>query len=932
VKPNATIQSFFNGTAKVKNKKQQVPCPMCERIVDLDKINNHMDSQECIKNENVKVVTNDVRDSLCSDENKVYASEKRKSCEEGMADKAESKKLRTDSSLKEETSEDIFNDEDDAIIEELFSDSQTSSASSQQSISSQGSQSQTIKLSKSISYNPSQFGGLHNLSPSPEAKVIHSGTKRAVEKYRKTPTKEKRNLFGGPLPEMPQHDPFTPRKRLNPDYIPYYVTNFEYVIGCVIDCTQDKNLFNDDELDVIDKYRALSLEARKLYVRLFNRKHAWISEDKIRYDEIPDVQKTAKELIQNKLVQSKEELNNLADVLHLISAADIKTIARDFNCSSKSSNKTDITQELLKMSKRKNGFFQTANTLESKIINKGKCLVGPCYRLDPESRSPLLRVLCLWGLNSWWESREEGATPSTLTSILLTNQGHVTYPCYTINRVANIFRHREDLIRFEESIKIEDKIEQAVINKDFEAGYLVYKSILEIYNSFDNEYKDHVCSLPVFLQRFSALAVVMAGLNKAVDMLEKMKKHGEAVELLRKLLASTVLDRYRGFWYERLSLDLDSHLKQPEAALAVVETALNDPKVRAGRRLTLCQRAVKICGMKKYNLSDQMSRFTNLDSWDCPSPDDLPSVFITGKMINREGLHGKSVFQVPDISDSSVMTYCSVEEFCINHYSSLGLHEGLHGEGAVFNSLLGLLFWDIIYSDVPDAFRDPGQALPLDWDSDHFYLARKDRIDVRLAELISMERDEMCSEVVVAWTTHLDVVSLVNWNMFNSEERVRSLVSCFDPVSLAAVLERLVKDHRSTRSGLPDLTVWDSGRGQLKCVEVKGPGDKLSTKQILWVRFLNSVGVDTEVCHVLPLGSLGGRVRSPGKRNVKKSPVGKELFAEPSEQNDFKKSRTERKKGKKQKRVDENENAAPAKNSRKKRKTDKVDSDEDFCL
>jgi len=224
--------------------------------------------------------------------------------------------------------------------------------------------------------------------------------------------------------------------------------------------------------------------------------------------------------------------------------------------------------------------------------------------------------------------------------------------------------------------------------------------------------------------------------------------------------------------------------------------------------------------------------------------------------------------------------------------------------------------------------------LPLDWDSDHFYLARKDRIDVRLAELMGMERDEVCNEVVVAWMAHLDVVSLVNWNMFNSQERVRSLVTCFDPVSLAAVLERLVKDHRSTRSGLPDLTVWDSGTGQLKCVEVKGPGDKLSTKQILWVRFLNSVGVDTEVCHVLPLGSLGGRIRSPKKRNVKKSPAGKELLT-PSEQTEFKEGSKHRKKSNKQKGVDVdvNENAAPAKTSRrKKRKAEKDDGDEDFCL
>ena len=38
-------------------------------------------------------------------------------------------------------------------------------------------------------------------------------------------------------------------------------------------------------------------------------------------------------------------------------------------------------------------------------------------------------------------------------------------------------------------------------------------------------------------------------------------------------------------------------------------------------------------------------------------------------------------------------------------------------------------------------------------------------------------------------------------------------------------------------------------------IEVKGPGDKLSTKQILWIEFLNSVGIPTQVCHVLSQGS-----------------------------------------------------------------------------
>ena len=40
-----SIQSFFNGTAKVK--KRTVVCPVCTIEVELIKINEHMDSREC---------------------------------------------------------------------------------------------------------------------------------------------------------------------------------------------------------------------------------------------------------------------------------------------------------------------------------------------------------------------------------------------------------------------------------------------------------------------------------------------------------------------------------------------------------------------------------------------------------------------------------------------------------------------------------------------------------------------------------------------------------------------------------------------------------------------------------------------------------------------------------------------------------------------
>ena len=192
----------------------------------------------------------------------------------------------------------------------------------------------------------------------------------------------------------------------------------------------------------------------------------------------------------------------------------------------------------------------------------------------------------------------------------------------------------------------------------------------------------------------------------------------------------------------------------------------------------------------------------------------------------------------------------------MNHFSSDGTTQALHAEGAIFNSLLGLLFWEVIYDvDVPDAFRDPCQSLPYDWDTDHFYSARRTEIEVRLAELRSVEREELAEEVVTSWAQHQDTLSLVSWSVLSSEKMVRQLVLCFEPLGLVSVLERLVTDHRSTRSGLPDLTLWNPEDGTVKCVEVKGPGDKLSTKQILWIRFLNSVGISSEVCHVSSLGS-----------------------------------------------------------------------------
>jgi len=67
---------------------------------------------------------------------------------------------------------------------------------------------------------------------------------------------------------------------------------------------------------------------------------------------------------------------------------------------------------------------------------------------------------------------------------------------------------------------------------------------------------------------------------------------------------------------------------------------------------------------------------------------------------------------------------------------------------------------------------------------------------------------------------------------------------------VADMCERFIRGYRFCRSGMPDLTMWNADTKDYKIVEVKGPNDKLSTKQILWLDFFMRRGAQVEVCYV----------------------------------------------------------------------------------
>ena len=311
-------------------------------------------------------------------------------------------------------------------------------------------------------------------------------------------------------------------------------------------------------------------------------------------------------------------------------------------------------------------------------------------------------------------------------------------------------------------------------------------------------------------------------LTKSVELLERGRRYQEATEVLQELLAQDVyLPQYRGKWYERLALDLDQHLKRPGDSLKSIWTALDDPRVHPPKKMLLCQRVEKVCSSKKHEkaLGSELARFSKRPDWTTPATYVNVKVTIQGQQVDKDSSTGmKSLFVYSDASGGGTVGVGSVEEYSLEWFrANEGFTDGLHSEGTSVGTLYTLLFWSAIYDvRVEDAFRTPFQRCPLDHGSDCFYDNRRTAVDKRLDEIEAYSDDELRDYLKERWESACELESLVNWKCFASWEQVAGLALCFERKQLRAICERLVKNFRHTRSGFPDLTLWNAEEGRVK--------------------------------------------------------------------------------------------------------------------
>lgn len=641
---------------------------------------------------------------------------------------------------------------------------------------------------------------------------------------------------------------------------PYYLQNFLLVLKTVFEHEEDRTLFDAHEQAIVARFHQLSASGQKLYVRLFQRKLGWLKARKLDYREIaPDLTPVVRELEQAGFVQTESELQELPEVLELLSLPELKTLAKTFHLTSPGGQKQQLVDAFLRLARQPSicAWDKNRPGIGAVILKRAKELVGASLRVCKGPRAVFARVLLLFSLADPQEEEDAGCGgQGQLSTVLLVNLGRMAFPTYTISRETRIFQDREDLVRYAAASHLLSDISSAMAASSWPSALQLSQRAKEDWTAL----KDHPAlraheQLPVFLRCYTVGWVYTRIASRRVDILQRLHQYEEAVQELQILLAQKVYcPDSRGRWWDRLALNLHQHLKRLEQAVEVIAAGLADPAVRTGHRLALWQRAVRL------QESPSGRRFRQqLGQLPAVTVQDVRHVNITGRLCPQRGV-AKSVFVMETGGPAAPATaLCSVEELALAFYRRHGFDQGIHGEGSTFCTLYGLLLWDQIFMDgVPDVFRSPYQGSPLDFCTDSFFASRAAALESRLEQLHHAPAECLQAWVAATWEAQEGrAASVVSWERFTSLQQAQDLVACLGGPVLSGVCRRLAEDFRHYRGGLPDLVVWSSQDRRCKLVEVKGPNDRLSQKQMIWLAELQKLGADVEVCHVAAVGAKG---------------------------------------------------------------------------
>jgi hypothetical protein len=202
----------------------------------------------------------------------------------------------------------------------------------------------------------------------------------------------------------------------------------------------------------------------------------------------------------------------------------------------------------------------------------------------------------------------------------------------------------------------------------------------------------------------------------------------------------------------------------------------------------------------------------------------------------------------PKIFDLELDYHESVELAVAEFYNAADTTGRCHYvENSLFNGVLGLLIWDVVFAALPGAFYNPFQYRPSDFYAHDFCIRRSRLLAGIWADIDS--NDDIWRIIEPRWRQKQGLMNpLVNWQALDLE-LIRLALERIEHAHWRVIFERILQDLRNNRSGFPDL-VYFPGTGGYCLVEVKGPGDSLQKNQQRWMQYFQAHGIAHRVDRV----------------------------------------------------------------------------------
>lgn len=532
-------------------------------------------------------------------------------------------------------------------------------------------------------------------------------------------------------------------------------------------------------------------------------------------------------------------------------------------------------------------------TTEGFFTRKILDLTGDCIRLSSVSLKLFERVHLVFYRSTEW-------TEKSLTTIILAKLSKRNYPGYIVSRSSGIFPSRSALLEFEAALRLQYDLDNVLefsnipileklqrIKTLAESIYPRWKSLLKeeqlkeerVYDSGEGAY----------LRRFSPAWVYTRVIHKGLAALGRFKEYNREHDLLSELLEQRLFHpSRRGAWYQRKAL-LEEHYMWD---LKPYEGRSEDSQKRHWKRnaIRTCERGLEDPDCHLIYHYDLQKRITKLEkSLNVAKREQHDFTHVTlAKPVERtvHGIRVEKTSQSSSVQKTNGSTpsargrptvwideredgaECRVENMCLSWYRDNGW-KGYHCEGGIIRTLVwnsppqiictvltdnttikfGLLFYDVIFTYVPNVFQTPFQTCPLDLHTDAFYPSRISEINTRLAQISNGEAETLLRYIHERECEKQTCAIGIDWS-FDLPDLIE-IVQCFRGEALATICKVMAQEYQQRGGGIPDLFLWNVEEKEVMFVEVKSPNDRLSDTQRLWIHILTGAGIRVELCNAV---------------------------------------------------------------------------------